>query len=165
MLFLPFESLTITTHLNPDEVRERLFNVIEPPKRFRSSGLFSKPSSKPYEGTISGNSFRIHKIINYRNSFLPIIEGKICPETMGCKINIKMNMHIAVILFMFFWIGNLLPVSVGFLLAMLTDASMGIAGLVPLGMCIFGYFLCTLNFKAEARNSKDFLENLFSPQN
>jgi hypothetical protein len=165
MLFLPFESLTIKTNLNPDQVRERLSNVIEPPKRFRSSGIFSKRSSKPYEGTISGNRFRINKIINYQNSFLPIIEGEICPETMGCRIKIKMNMHIAVILFMLFWIGNLLPVSLGFLLAMLTDASMGIAGLAPLGMCIFGYLLCTIAFQAEAQNSKYFLENLFSPQN
>ncbi len=102
MLFLPFESLTIKTNLNPDQVRERLSNVIEPPKRFRSSGIFSKRSSKPYEGTISGNRFRINKIINYQNSFLPIIKGKIYPQVISCSINVTLKLHIFVLIFIIY---------------------------------------------------------------
>jgi hypothetical protein len=162
MLFLPFENLTITTSLNQNQVRERLLNVIEPPKALRSSWKFSALSTKPYQGLISGNTFKINRIINHRNSFLPVIEGKIYPEVMGCTIKVKMQLHIAVILFLLFWFGNLLPAGLVLAASFFTDTSAEpLPGLTPLLMCLGAYLTCMIAFKVEARNSKDFLEKLF----
>lgn len=161
MLFLPFDNFTITTNLNPEQVSEKLSNVIEPPKRFRSSGIWSKPPSKPYEGRISGYNFRINKIINYRNSFLPIIEGRICPDIIGCQIKIKMQLHITVIIFLAFWLGNLFFVALSFIIAMIADTRIHpVMGLAPLGMCIFVYFLCMSGFNWEAKKAKKFFYEL-----
>lgn len=161
MLFLPWENFTITTTLNSEQVKERLSNIIEPPKMFRRASLWGKPPAKPYEGIISGNNFRINKIINYRNSFLPIIEGKIYPESFGCQLKIKMNLHMIVIVFLLFWMGNLLPIGLLLFAAMIAGNNIEpVMGVVPLGMCLFAYLLCLICFKLEAQNSKNFLENL-----
>lgn len=162
MLFLPFDTFTITTNLNPEQVSEKLSNAIEPPKRLRSYDIWAKQPSKQYEGRISGYNFRINKIINYRNSFLPIIEGTICPDIIGCQIKIQMKLHIAVIIFMLFWFGNLIPISLSFLAAMIADHKVGpILGLAPLGMGLFAYLLCMSSFNIEAKHAKDFLYELF----
>jgi hypothetical protein len=165
MLFLPFDNFTITTNLNPEQVSEKLSNVIEPPKRFRNSGIWAKPPSKLYEGKISGYNFRINKIINYRNSFLPIIEGRICPDIIGCQIKIKMQLHMTVMIFMLFWLGNLLPTALSFIVAMIADNTINpLMGLAPLGMCLFAYILCMSGFNWEAKNAKKFFYELFQSE-
>lgn len=163
MLFLPFENTTITTHLNQEQVRHRLSNIIEPPTMLANYGLFGKPSTKPFQGIVSGNNFQIERNINYRNSFLPIIEGKISSENPGSKLIIKMRLHIAVIIFMLWWLGSILPILLLFLVAILSGNQIDLKIiLVPLGMCVFAYLLCMIPFNIEAKQSKVLLEKLFS---
>lgn len=162
MLFLPFDNFTITTNLNAEQSIQKLLDVVELPKNLRSYEIWEKSPSKPYEGKMYGYNFKINKIIKYRNSFLPIIEGRICPDVIGCQIIIQMKLHIAVIIFMLFWMGNLLLVALSFIVAMLADNKIPpFLGLAPLGMGLFAYFLCMMSFNFEARKSKQFLEKLF----
>lgn len=162
MSFLPYENFTITTNLDSEEVKRILADVIEPPKTFRNSWSSASRSHKPYEGKIYDDSFQISRIIHTRNSFLPIIKGKISPQVIGCSINITMKLHIFVLIFMGYWLSMTGSIGVGFLLALLSDNRMGIAGLMPLGMFVFGCLLCIIPFKIEAKKSKEFLYKLFS---
>ena len=157
---LPFERLTIPTTLNFSEVLETLDEVVEPPKRFRMNLLFRRPH-KPYEGTISGNNFKINRIIRGRNSFLPVIEGEISPESFGCSIEIKMNLHKFVLIFMIYWLSTTGSFWIFALLAWLVDRSVGPIFLPILGMFIFGWLLCLIPFKLEAKATTKFLFNLF----
>lgn len=162
MLFLPFEQITISTHLNQKQVRQRLSNIIEPPTIFAAYILFGKPPTKPYEGVVSGNNFKINRNINYRNSFLPIIEGKICPKNLGCQIIIKMRLHIAVMIFMVLLLGSFMAIILLSLFAILSSNQADFTfGLVPPSICVFAYLLCMIPFNIEAKNSKIFLEKLF----
>jgi hypothetical protein len=101
MLLAPFEHLTIETPLAPEEVRQRLAEVVEPRRGFRS---FSR-NHKAYQGEFRDYQFEVTRIIHYRNSFLPVIKGEIRQDLGGSVIDIKMYPHIFVIIFMILWFG------------------------------------------------------------
>jgi hypothetical protein len=159
---VPFERLIIPTTLTFSEVLERLNEVVEPPKIFRIT-LFKRPA-KPYEGTISGNTFKISRIIRGRNSFLPVIEGAIYPESFGCSIEIKMSLHKIVIVFMIYWLSIIGSVGMFALFAWFVDRSVGPIFLPLLGMFIFGWLLCLIPFKIEAKATTKFLLTLFAQE-
>lgn len=163
MLLLPYENLTLTTELTADEARERLSKVIDSPKMFRGYWIFAPPPPKPYQGTIAGNQFRIRRIINYRNGFLPVIEGKICPDLMGCHIAIKIKLNRVVILFLLLWVGICLPTALVSLLEIFKHKTIDLRGcLVQVLMGILSYTICMIAFKIQARIAKKFLYRVFS---
>lgn len=94
MKYLPFERITYRTHLSEQEVLKRLSGFVEP-KKF---GL-GKNYIKEYEGSVNENSFEISKVIQYRNSFLPQIRGRIQKENGGTQIQVTMSLHVFVLFF------------------------------------------------------------------
>tara|TARA_Y100001934_G_C12346411_1_gene773062 strand:+ start:1401 stop:1910 length:510 start_codon:yes stop_codon:yes gene_type:complete len=166
MRYLPFENITYLTKLELEEIQKRIDEVIEPEKTFRMTGIFKSSDHKPYEGTVDGNSFNITRIIGYRNSFLPKISGVIEKDLKGNKINVKMRLHVFVIVFMFIWFGIcgvecLAVLAIGF---NFFSQNFQPITLVPFGMLIFGYALVTLGFKYESIKSKKYLAELFEAE-
>ncbi|MBK4732957.1 hypothetical protein JJD41_24270 [Oxynema sp. CENA135] len=167
----PHEQFTIVTALDPDAVRQRLSTVVEPPKTFR--WRWGNPD-KPYQGEIGDRSFKISRIIHYRNSFLPIIDGRIEPNENGSKISINMKLHPFVMIFMLVWLSMVGQVPaiflMGILFALFTDQKEPIPLdlesylflLIPLGMFVFGCGLPLIGFWPEARKSKTFLIDLLA---
>jgi hypothetical protein len=102
MKFLPYEHLKIHTALNREVVLRRLDNVSEPKRYFRFFGS----RTRPYEGRREDSHFQISRIIGYRNSFLPMINGDVQSEINGCSIDITMHPHIFVGVFMIVWLGG-----------------------------------------------------------
>lgn len=88
--YLPFENYVMTSKLSVEEVKRRLADNIEPKKSLRLS-VFNRGTNKPYEGEILGDTFTISRIINYRNSFLPVITGHISTFLGTTQINVKMR--------------------------------------------------------------------------
>ena len=168
MKYLPFENFVLTTSLSVDEVRNRIINNIEPKKEFLVSA--SKNTSKPYEGTFFNNKFKISRVINYRNSFLPVIIGEISQDWGKTEIKIKMRPIIFILIFDIIWLGITGAVCITVLVvAILTFKDFFRDGfspvvLIPFGMFIFGYLLTTLGFKYESKISKEFLKTLFEAQ-
>ena len=98
MKLLPFENLTYKTLLAPDYVVELLKRAVEPQKTFRVSSIFGSDKYKDYEGEVDENgAFQMSRIINYRNSFLPVIKGTIEQDTNGATITVEMRLHYFVI--------------------------------------------------------------------
>ncbi|NER36720.1 MAG: hypothetical protein F6J93_22510 [Oscillatoria sp. SIO1A7] len=151
------QRFTIHTSLSPAEVRAKLAEVVEPRKTLR--WRWSK-SEKPYEGEIGEHSFKISRIINYRNSFLPQIAGRIQPNGAGSEVEITMNLKGLVIGFMLFWLGMVLQFGILFLAAMISEGKFEPAGLIPVGMFVFGCFMPFVGFVPEAKKSKQFLTEL-----
>lgn len=110
---------------------------------------------KPYEGWLRGNSFKVNRLIMYRNSFLPTIKGEIVKEYRGAKVHITMRLHTFVLVFMLIWLGGVFAFCIA---ALFTSAGgeMGAFILVPFGMLLFGYGLSTAAFKYESKKSKAF---------
>lgn len=154
---LPLEKFTIYTSLAPDLVCEQLLQVVEPRKTFRWN---RRHPDKPYEGEIGEHSFQIIRIINYRNSFLPLIKGRITPSEMGSKIEVEMSLQPFVFVFMLVWLGMVGQFGVIFLISSIAEGKFEPAALIPVGMFMFGCLLPLIGFKPEAARSKQFLEQL-----
>jgi hypothetical protein len=160
MKFLPTENITYKTKLKEEEIFGRLSDLIEPEKIFRF-GIFSSSSTKPYEGQINGRTFDIKRIIGYRNSFLPRINGIIEKEYDGLNIKVKMRLHIFVILFLCFWCGGVGLACIAILTQSIGNSEFNTATLIPFGMLLFAYGLTMGAFKFESNKSKKELQKVF----
>jgi hypothetical protein len=94
------------------------------------------------------DSFELQRAILYRNSFLPIIRGRIVPIEVGTRVNVTMYLHPVVALFMTFWLG-----AVGYALRAASSTSR----LPLLLMFLFGVALTTGGFFPEAFKAKRLL--------
>ncbi|BAY83177.1 hypothetical protein NIES267_26640 [Calothrix parasitica NIES-267] len=164
---LPTEKFTITTHLRPDRVEDKLSNFVDPYKIIRFSFPFAPPPDKPYEGTIGNSLFKIQRFSRYkkRNS-LPVIEGTISPHERGSLINVTIKPNKIFQFFMsvfpFFYISICMVVGLSFLLHGDNDArSIGILLLLsPLWMAIVSFFIIK-SFKSDLQKDKSFLLEIF----
>jgi hypothetical protein len=153
MTLLPFETIVIETPLTKEETIFNLTECIEPEKTFR---FFNKSDTRDFEGQLRGNEFEIKRIINYRNSFLPIIKGRIQTIGTGTRITVNMRIHVAVMAFMAVWFGF-----IGlFFLASLNSEDNGDTILFPLGMLLFGYALTMGGYLFESYRTKEILTDI-----
>ena len=165
MKYLPFENITYRTKLDSEQILMKIDEVIEPEKTFRLTGVFGNSDHKSYEGSINGNSFKMTRIISYKNSFLPRIKGTVEKDFNGAKVKVKMRLHPFVIVFMVIWFGG---IGIGCLAALTissTSQNFEPMTLIPVGMLIFGYLLVTGGFKYESIKSKEYLAELFESTN
>lgn len=160
MKYLPTESITYKTKLKEDEILKRLSELIEPEKTFRF-GVFGSRSTKPYEGRITGTTFDIRRIINYRNSFLPKITGVIEKDYDGININVKMKLHTFVIVFLWFFCGGVGIACIAILTKAIRNAEISPAVLAPFVILLFTYGLTMGAFKFESNISKKDLQKVF----
>ena len=148
MKLLPYDAFTIQTPDSLAIVLEKLAAHIEPSKTFRWS--FSRDHA-PYEGRISDTGFEIHRIIHYRNSFLPIIRGRFDPLPNGTAIHITMGLHPVIIGFLGFWCltwySILIPV-------WLSGSMPNDVALIFLGCPTLGLFIFWCAFWYEANRSR-----------
>ncbi|WP_333454336.1 MULTISPECIES: hypothetical protein [unclassified Microcoleus] len=136
--------------------------VVTSPKVFRIIIPFSQPPAKPYEGTISGKTFKINRIIIGRHLLFPIIQGDIHNQQFGCSIKIRMSLHKTVIGFLILWLWTTGSIGMFALFAWLVEPSVGAIFLPILGMFILGWLLCLIPFKIEAKAATKFLAILLT---
>lgn len=163
MKFLPTENITYKSRLNEEEIVKRLSDFIEPEKTFRF-GVFSKSSTKSYEGQIYGSNFEIKRIIGYRNSFLPRINGSIEKNFDGTTIKVKMRLHILVIVFLCIWCGGVGIACIASLSLTFGIVKFDPMSLIPFGMLIFVYLLTMGGFKFESSKAKQDLQGIFEAE-
>ena len=138
---------TIHTHLPIDEAQVRIKALIEAPAR-RWSSWFAWPppvGSRPFAGSFGAMSFKIMRIIAYRNSFLPVIRGTLSQGDVGTDVRLVMTLHPLVALFMLVWCGGLARVAMSVI-----ETSHAVAAVPPLLLCLFGIGLTIGGFIPEA---------------
>ena len=99
MKYIPYENLTFATKLSKGQVIDRIKDHLENKKGIRLSFMGFGTKTKAYEGKVWENNFCISRIIHYRNSFLPIINGTIKNESNGSSIQVKMYLPFSVTIF------------------------------------------------------------------
>ena len=157
MPFLPFETLVIETSLSKEEVATNLANNIEPAKiRF-----WLKPDRKAFEGRLRNDEFKITRIISYRNSFLPIIIGKLHAVGNSTHIIIKMRPHLVVMAFVTMWFGVAGTFCV---LSMVDQENQKGVLFIPFGMLLFGYALMMGCYLFESSKAKQILSEITKGQ-
>lgn len=153
MRFLPFETIVIETPLTKEDTISILASNVEREKTFR---FLNRSVTKAFEGQLTGNEFEIKRIITYRNSFLPIVKGRIETLETGTRLTVKMRLHLAVMIFMTVWFGF-----VGlFLIVSLSSEDGSSTFLFPLGMLIFAYALTMGGYLFESYRTKKILTGL-----
>jgi hypothetical protein len=165
MKIFPYENYILKSSRTPSELIALLNENVEPVK----SSSFSENRIKKFQGVITGDKFQITRIINYRNSFIPVITGEIFSNGGYSDIHIKMKLDKFVLIFMAFWLS--LPVF--FFLTTLEDFYNNFRGFqnidpflyLPPVMIIFGIAICTIPFKSEAGMAKKILSGIFEEVN
>ena len=158
MPLLPFDRFSIETSLTSDEVRNALASAAEPRKWFRFG-----PGRCSFEGEVGIDSFRLRRIIGYRNSFLPDIRGRIMATNGGSTVEGTMSLHPIVLGFMIVWFGGVLLIGGAMSVAMLARGVWQPMVLVPLGMLAFGWILTSGAFTFEARKARALLVEMLAP--
>jgi hypothetical protein len=146
---VPFYRFQIDVNASPPVVVERLRSIVRDKPTFgeslRKMWSFDKPASTPFIGSVQDESFKIRRDIRYRNSFLPIIWGRVTQNGVGVRVYVTMFIHPIMALFMIFWLGM-----AGLAAVSIRSAS----SMIPGGMFIFGVALALGGFIPEAIKAK-----------
>lgn len=162
MSFLPFENLTIDTHLNIEEAINTLSQEVEPKRFFRNP--FST-RYKEFEGTVERNGFQMRRIIIQNNPFLPLINGRFEQSLKGTRVVMKMTLtpFVKIVLFLLF-----LWLVVGMISSLLGSMTLSVFNIninaMKFVLLILVYLLITTPFKRESTKARKFLINLFSKE-
>lgn len=162
---LPFEKYVLITSLTTEDVLRRLGNSIQAENDYTWSA-FRRVYSKPYRGAVTGLSFRMIRNINYRNSFIPVIRGRVTCISGQTQVMISMRPIGFIIVFMAFWLGLTGLVCIGILLSgilqfrQIIQSGFTPAVIIPFIMFAFGSGLFLYGFKSESTESKQFLADL-----
>ena len=145
---MPFYSFHLSVPAQPDVVAERIRRVVSPAPTFwgalGTSWKRPRPSGSPFLGTVENLSFKIRRNIQYRNSFLPLIRGKIIPTPTGSRLDVFMYMHPFSLIFMLIWFGFLVNIE-----SRVVDTNIA-RSFIPLGMIVFGLVMSLGGFFFEA---------------
>lgn len=160
---MPVLITTIHTDLTLDQARNRIASLIEEPTS-RWQAWFSHQSvranGRPFLGRLDGVSFKMTRIIVYRNSFLPVIRGRIAQGDLGANVRLVMTLDPLVALFMLGWFTAL-----GAGAFSSAETAGWWAAVVPMGLCVFGAALTLGGFIPEAFKAKRLLCEKLGPPN
>lgn len=110
MKLLPYDRFTLEANVLPGALQARLAAAVEPYKAIR----WRIQDCRPYQGQVSDAGFKISRIIDYRNSFLPVIRGRFLPAATGTHVEITMELEPLVAVFLgvwlLFWYGATVPI-------------------------------------------------------
>lgn len=108
-------------------------------------------------GKITDDSFKIYRNIKYKNSFLPVIVGKLEEKNDGCTIIVKMRLQIFISIFLAIWFSGIIA---SCLITLSVNFKMPYV-LFPFALLLFGCLISILPFKYESKIAKQKLIELF----
>jgi hypothetical protein len=141
----PFRKFEFSTPMSPAHAARVLEEIVEPPRKW---GWPTSPKRGYFEGKVAGGRFKIHRIIRYQNSFIPIIEGGFRRDGLKTVVTLTMRLVWPAVPL---WIGIILflgwsSVAVDSHLAGPFGARVSL-----LAMTLFIYLVATVPFAVEAR--------------
>ncbi len=151
---LPYRKFVFESPLSIEEMIRRL--TLEVANR-HYGWQWSERRTEKFEGTVSADGFRISRIIRYRNSFLPVIDGRIRPLVKGVRVEVTMRLHIAVLIFSVVWLSFVGLGAAGVASQLLTTGKAEVWMLIPCGMMLFYYLMVTIGFGVEAHKASKLL--------
>ena len=131
--------------MSPAHAARVLDEIVEPPRRW---GLPTSKKRGFFEGKVAGSRFKIHRIIRYQNSFVPIIEGNFRRDGLRTIVTVTMRLVWPVVPV---WIGI-----IAFLAWSSASVESHLAGpfsvrIAVIAMTLFIYLVATVPFAIESR--------------
>jgi len=147
----PHEKISYQTYFSDKEVMEKLEKSIT--------------MDTIYTGECSDNKFKLTRNINYRNSFLPIIKGKIDSNQNSTIIDVNMQLHILVRIFMSIWVtGTLISCIVIIYTSISEEITLDTHTFIPFFLFFFGIVFPYIGFKYESKKSIEHLKEIFEAE-
>jgi hypothetical protein len=139
----PFRKFEFSTPMTTAHATRILQEIVEPPRKW---GVPTSIKRGFFEGRIAGSRFKIHRVINYQNSFVPIIEGNFRRDGLGTLVTLNMRLVWPVVPV---WIGI-----IAFLAWNSVSVDSPIAGpfgvrVAVIAMTLFIYLVATVPFAIE----------------
>jgi hypothetical protein len=141
----PFRKFEIPTPMSPAHAARVLQEIVEPPRKW---GWPSSTKRGYFEGRVAGSRFKIHRIIRYQGSFLPIIEGNFRRDGLGTIVTLNMRLVWPVVPF---WIGIIVFLAWSSLAVDSRVAGTLEARMAVIAMTLFTYLVATVPFAIEVR--------------
>ena len=153
----PWHAFTVDGGMPPDLATVLIASQVGP-REFLFPTL-----TKAFTGSVADGGFKIMRVIRYRNSFLPVVTGRIEPHDTGSRIHVRMRLHLFSAVFMAVWMGFAVVAVAGFVTAYASNPGNRDVGalLAPLGMAVFGWALTTFGFWFEANKQERMLREIF----
>ena len=131
--------------MSPAHAARILQEIVEPPRKW---GWPTSAKRGYFEGRVVGSRFKIHRVVGYQNSFIPIIEGSFRRDGLGTTIAVNMRLVWPVVPV---WIGVII-----FLAWSSVSVDSMVAGpfgvrMVVIAMALFIYLVATVPFAIESR--------------
>jgi hypothetical protein len=144
-LRLPFRRFEFWTPMSPAHAARVLQETVEPPRRW---GVRTSAKRGFFEGKVTASRFKIHRIIRYQNSFVPIIEGSFQRDGLRTIVTISARLVWPVVPV---WIGIIV-----FLIWSSVSVDSQVAGpfgvrVAVIAMTAFIYLVATIPFAIESR--------------
>jgi hypothetical protein len=141
----PFRKFELLTPMSPAHAARILQEVVEPPRKW---GWPTSTKRGYFEGRVAGSHFKIIRVIGYRSSFLPIIEGNFRRDGLRTVVTLYMRLvwpvvpiWIAIIVFLA-WSSMAVDSRVA--------GSFGVR-MAVIAMTLFIYLVATIPFAIEVR--------------
>lgn len=178
MFFMPYGHIQIKSKFKADEIERRLKEQLEPPSII--SGMF-RGNHKYFQGSIENGKFKISRIIHYRNSFRPVIIGRLQPEIDHTIIGLTIRLDFAVVAILLLIVGSFILPMFSLLFQPLLFQSLPFGEnvdfwqylpegywlqfvLSSIGTFLFFYLFVMIPFNVEAGKATKYLDELFERQ-
>jgi len=100
--WLPYHRFELNSPLKPAEALAAMSAHTEPERFFRV-GWPNGANDKRFEGNVSADAFHVRRVIGYRNSFLPVVDGRVSAAGRGSRVTITMRPFVFVFVFAAIW--------------------------------------------------------------
>jgi hypothetical protein len=155
---IPYHSETLVSALSKKEVLSKLNKVtIEVNYLDRRS---QQDRSAFFNGIIGQNGFRISKVIDRGDTFLPLLLGKIEETPLGCILFLRYRLFPGAIFFLGFW-SIILLAAAAFYVWVTPDY---IYSTIAVALSILNYLIAILLFNRQVKNSRGIFYNLLNFQ-
>lgn len=158
MLLIPYKRLSFKVSLSTADASKLLADSVDP--NFSYFSLFRK-TDKTFQGKVNEAGFQISRIIRYRNSFLPTLNGKFVLAGSGTQVDVTLSMHPLVIGFLIIWFGAFIFFSGAAFLGELMQGGFNWGALAPMLFVLLFYGIVTALFAFEANKAEQFLNSLY----
>jgi hypothetical protein len=98
----PFHKFEFSTPMSTAHAARVLQEIVERPRKW---GWPTSTKRGYFEGRVAGSRFKIHRIIHYQNSFMPIIGGNFRRDGLGTIVTLNMRLLWPIVPF---WFGIIL---------------------------------------------------------
>ncbi len=173
MFFIPYGQIQIKSNLKTDEIEHRLQEQLDPHSII--SGML-RGNHKYFQGSIENGEFKISRIIHYRNSFRPVIVGKLQPEIDHTVVELTVRLDFVVVAVLLLIVGSfILPIFSLLFQSLLVGGGINFLQYLPegywlklllssIGTFLFFYLFVMIPFNIEAGKATKYLDELFENQ-